>query len=420
MLPLSFIRENPDLIKKAAKDKGYFAPVDQILELDARRRAILTKLESLRAEQNAASKRVARDKNPEEIERLRHISKEVDELDDQVKSVEQELEVLLLEVPNPAHPSVPVGFGEERNVVIREWGKLTAFDFEPRPHYEIGKELGILEFETAAKIAGSRFAVLWGIGARLERVLIDFMLDLHTREHGYLEVLPPYLVNSAAMVGTANLPKFAGDVFKVADEDLYLIPTAEVPLTNLHREEILDGSILPLKYVAYSPCFRSEAGAAGKDTRGYIRLHQFNKVELVQLTKPEQSLDALEELTRHAEEVLQRLNLPYRVLLMCTGETGFAQWKKYDIEVWCPGIKRYLEVSSCSVFGDFQARRANIRFRRSAGQKPEYVHTLNGSGLALPRTIVAILENYQQKDGSVIVPPVLRESLGCDIIRTVV
>jgi len=420
MLPLSFIRENPDLIKKAAKDKGYFAPVDQILELDARRRAILTKLESLRAEQNAASKRLARDKNPEEIERLRHISKEVDELDDQVKSVEQELEVLLLEVPNPAHPSVPVGFGEERNVVIREWGKLTAFDFEPRPHYEIGKELGILEFETAAKIAGSRFAVLWGIGARLERVLIDFMLDLHTREHGYLEVLPPYLVNSAAMVGTANLPKFAGDVFKVADEDLYLIPTAEVPLTNLHREEILDGSILPLKYVAYSPCFRSEAGAAGKDTRGYIRLHQFNKVELVQLTKPEQSLDALEELTRHAEEVLQRLNLPYRVLLMCTGETGFAQWKKYDIEVWCPGIKRYLEVSSCSVFGDFQARRANIRFRRSAGQKPEYVHTLNGSGLALPRTIVAILENYQQKDGSVIVPPVLRESLGCDIIRTVV
>jgi seryl-tRNA synthetase len=324
----------------------------------------------------------------------------------------RERDELLLRVPNLFHESVPIGETEDDNVVIREWGSRPSFEFEPRPHYEIGEALGIMDFERAARVSGSRFAFLTGAGARLERALVQFMLDLHTREHGYTEVYAPLLVNSASMVGTAQLPKFAEDAFRVEGRDLWLIPTAEVPVTNFHRQEILDGSQLPRKYVCYSPCFRSEAGAAGKDTRGYIRMHQFSKVELVRLVEPENSLEALEELTSQAEEVLRRLGLHYQVMVMCTGDMGFAQYKKYDLNVWAPGLGRYLEVSSCSLFTDFQARRASLRYRPAPGQPPRFVHTLNGSALALTRTLDAVLETYQRADGGVDIPEVLRPYFG--------
>jgi seryl-tRNA synthetase len=316
-----------------------------------------------------------------------------------------------MRVPNVFHESVPVGETYEDNVVVREWGTQPAFDFAPRPHHEIGEALGIMDFERAARVAGSRFAFLRGTGARLERAMVQFMLDLHTREHGYTEVYAPFLVNSAAMTGTAQLPKFGEDAFRIEGRDLWLIPTAEVPLTNMHRDEMLEGAQLPLSYVGYSPCFRSEAGSAGQDTRGYIRMHQFSKVELVKLVHPDRSLEALEELTGHAEVVLQRLGLHYRVLAMCTGDMGFSQYKKYDLEAWAPGMGRYLEVSSISVFNDFQARRANLRFRPAAGQAPQFLHTLNGSALALPRTIDAVIETYQQADGSIAIPEALRPYL---------
>ncbi|MFY9616413.1 MAG: serine--tRNA ligase [Candidatus Dormiibacterota bacterium] len=423
MLALSFIRENPELVKKAALDKGMEAPVDRVLELDAENRRLIQEVEKRAAEQNALSKRIgpaiAEAKKagkgaadvPEmaEAERLKA---EIKRLEAQRTEIERELSGLLLEVPNVYHQSVPVAPDERGNQEIRSWGERPSFDFDPRPHYEIGEALGVLDFERAAKVTGSRFAFLVGEGALLERALVQWMLDTHTRRHGYIEVLPPFLVNSDSMTGTANLPKFADDAFKVEGRDLWLVPTAEVPVTNLYRDEILDGGRLPIRHVAYSPCFRSEAGAAGKDTRGYVRLHQFNKVEMVKFTRPEGSLDELESLTNDAEEILQELGLHYRVLLMCTGDMGFAQYKKYDLEAWAPGLDRYLEVSSCSLFTDFQARRAGIRFRPEPGAKPQFAHTLNGSGLALVRTVTAILETYQRADGTVTVPEVLRPYMG--------
>ena len=419
MLPLQLIRDNPDQVRQAARNKGEDAPVDHILELDGKNRALIQEIEKRAAEQNALGKRVgpaiaaARGAGKDasevpEMAELERLKGEIKALEQRRSEVERELNQLLLLVPNVHHPSVPVGPDASANQELRSWGERPSFAFPPRPHYEVGEALGIMDFERAAKVTGSRFAFMVGAGARLERGLIQYMLDTHTRRHGYVEVQPPFLVNSDAMTGTANLPKFAGDSFKVADRDLWLIPTAEVPLTNMYRDEILDGARLPIRHVAYSPSFRSEAGAAGKDTRGYVRLHQFNKVEMVKFTTPESSLQELDALTADAEVILQELGLHYRVLLMCTGDMGFAQYKKYDLEAWAPGLGRYLEVSSCSAFQDFQARRANIRFRPEPGAKPQFVHTINGSGLALVRTVSAILETYQREDGSVTVPEVLR------------
>ena len=412
MLGLDFIRRHPEEVKRAAALKGEAAPVDEVLALDQRWREATARAEAARAGQNALSKEFGRTRDHSMLPRMRELAETVKTLMAEADALRSRLDELLLQVPNVFHESVPIGEAYEDNVAIREWGERPAFHFEPRPHYEIGEALDIMDFERAARVSGSRFAFLKGAGARLERALVQFMLDLHTNEHGYTEVYAPFLVNSASMTGTAQLPKFAVDAFRLEGRDLWLIPTAEVPVTNLHREEILDGSRLPLSYVGYSPCFRSEAGSAGQDTRGYIRMHQFSKVELVKLVQPDRSLQALEELTAQAEEVLRRLNLHYRVLAMCTGDMGFAQYKKYDLEAWAPGMGRYLEVSSCSVFNDFQARRANLRFRPGPGQPPQFVHTLNGSGLALPRTIDAVIETYQREDGSVAVPEALQPYMG--------
>lgn len=342
------------------------------------------------------------------ISEMRQVSQQVKELDRELRVIEEELQQLLLAIPNIPHESVPVGETEDDNVEIRRWGNVPQFTFEPKPHWELADDLNILDFERAAKVTGSRFVFYKGLGARLERALINFMMDLHVEEHGYEEMLPPYLVNRASMTGTGQLPKFAEDAFHVESDDFFLIPTAEVSVTNYHRDEILDGDRLPINYVAYSACFRSEAGSAGRDTRGLIRQHQFNKVELVKFVKPEDSYAELEKLTNHAEKVLQLLNLPYRVMSMCTADLGFTAAKKYDLEVWIPSYKTYREISSCSNFETFQARRANIRFRTEPKAKPQHVHTLNGSGLAVGRTVAAILENYQREDGSVEIPEVLR------------
>ena len=418
MLGLDFIRKHPDEVKRAAELKGEPAPVDEILALDKRWREATARAETARAEQNLLSREFAKSRDQSLLTRTRELAETVKRLTTDADSLRAQLDDLLLRVPNVFHESVPVGESQDDNLVVREWGTRPTFPFEPRTHYDIGEALGIMDFERAARVAGSRFAFLKGAGARLERALAQFMIDLHTTEHGYTEVFAPLLVNSASMTGTGNLPKFGEDAFRVEGRDLWLIPTSEVPVTNLHREEMLDGSVLPLSYVCYSPCFRSEAGAAGQDTRGYIRMHQFSKVELVKLVKPDRSLQALEELTRHAEEVLRRLGLQYRVLVMCTGDMGFSQYKKYDLEAWAPGLGRYLEVSSCSLFNDFQARRAHLRFRPGRGAPPEFVHTLNGSGLALPRTIDALIETYQQADGTIAVPAVLRPYMaGMEVIR---
>ena len=417
MLSLNFIREHPDLVRQGAYLKGEPAPVDEILRLDAERRQTLTELEGLKAEQNRRSAAMAKQRDEAAIEELRRIREQVKGLHERLAPLEARLNMLLLEVPNPPHESVPQGRDSSENVTVRVWGERRRFGFRPRPHYELGERLQMLDFERGVKVATSRFLFLKGAGARLERALLNFMLDLHTREHGYSEVLPPQLVNRASMTGTGQLPKFEDDAFRVEKKDLFLIPTAEVPVTNLYRDEVLEQEDLPRKHVAWSTNFRSEAGAAGKDTRGYVRLHQFNKVELVKFVEPESSMDELESLVKDAESVLQLLEIPYRVLLMCTGDMGFSQWKKYDLEAYCPGEDRYLEVSSCSNFADFQARRANIRYRPKGG-KPQFVHTLNGSGLALPRTFAALLENYQQEDGSVAVPSALRLYMGgLDVIR---
>jgi seryl-tRNA synthetase len=420
MLALSFIREHPDEVRTAAKNKGAGdAPIDRILELDGRLRELIQQTETRAAEQNRLSKAAgpligkaraegrATDDIPE-LRQLEALKAELRGFEQDRGDVQRELDRLLLEVPNIYAPEVPVAPGESGNVEVRTWGERPRFGFQARTHYDIGEALDIMDFERGARVAGSRFVFLKGQGARLERALAQFMLDVQARRHGYVEVQPPFLVNSSAMTGTANLPKFAEDSFRVVDRDLWLVPTAEVPVTNMYGDEILDAAQLPIRHVAFSPCFRSEAGAAGKDTRGYVRLHQFNKVEMVKFTTPETSVTEHEALTHDAEVVLQELGLPYRVLLMCTGDMGFAQYKKFDIEAWAPGLDRYLEVSSCSNFQDFQARRANIRYRPEGGGKPQFVHTINGSGLALVRTVSALLEVYQQADGRVRVPPALR------------
>ena len=417
MLSLSFIREHPDLVKDGARKKGEPAPVDEIVRLDAQRREILTRLEQLKAEQNRRSAAMAKARDQAAIDALRGLKDEVKALEQKLAPIDAHLNALLLEVPNLPDPSVPEGKDLSANPTIRESGLDRKLAFTPRSHYELGERLGLFDFERGVKVATSRFYFLKGAGARLERALLNFMIDLHVREHEYAEVFPPFLLNRAAMTGTGQLPKFEDDAFRIEKKDLFLVPTAEVPVTNMYREEILAASELPIKHVAWSTNFRSEAGAAGKDTRGYIRLHQFNKVELVKFVEPERSSAELELLVKDAEDVLQRLELPYRLILLCTGDMGFGQSKTYDLEAWSPGENRFLEVSSCSNYNDFQARRANIRYRRKDG-KVDFVHTLNGSGLALPRTVVAILENYQQEDGTIRVPTALRSYMGgLDVIR---
>ena len=418
MLDLKHFRANFEEVKQKLEHRGEdLTDLGKFEELDVRRRELILKTEELKSKRNEVSGQVAvlkREKKDAEhlITEMREVGDEIKVLDDDLRQVEDQLEYLLLSIPNIPHDSVPIGETEDDNVLDRKWGDLPQFSFEAKPHWEIADGLGIVDFERASKVTGSRFVFYKGLGARLERALISFMLDLHVDEHGYEEILPPYLVNRASMTGTGQLPKFEEDAFLIESEDYFLIPTAEVPVTNLYRDEILSGEELPLKYAAFSACFRSEAGSAGRDTRGLIRQHQFNKVELVKFVKPEDSYDELEKLTANAERVLQLLGLPYRVMSMCSADLGFTAAKKYDIEVWIPSYETYREISSCSNFEAFQARRANIRFRRDPKAKPEHVHTLNGSGLAIGRTVAAILENYQQEDGSVIIPEVLRPYMG--------
>jgi seryl-tRNA synthetase len=414
MLDMKYLRANLEEVKNKLQHRGEdLSELDHFEELDVKRRNLLAEVEQLKSKRNEVSQQVAALKREKQdadqlIAEMREVGDKIKVLDDEFKTVEAALEQILLGIPNLPHESVPVGDTEDENVPIRHWGEKTHFNFEFKPHWDIATDLNILDFERAGKVTGSRFVFYMGLGARLERALYNFMLDLHTEEHGYVEVLPPYMVNRASMTGTGQLPKFEEDAFLIEQEDYFLIPTAEVPVTNLHREEILSVNNLPISYAAFSACFRSEAGSAGRDTRGLIRQHQFNKVELVKFVKPEESYEQLEVLTGHAEKVLQLLKLPYRVLSMCTGDLGFTAAKKYDIEVWMPSYDAYREISSCSNFEAFQARRANIRFRRDPKGKPEHVHTLNGSGLAIGRTVAAILENYQQEDGSVVIPEVLR------------
>jgi seryl-tRNA synthetase len=415
LLDAKLLRNEFDRVKQAMIDRGgkSLEEINKFAALDTARRELLQEAEQLKNRRNIVSQEVAGKKKSGEsadslIEEMRIVSDHIKFLDDELRFVEVDLNLVLLSIQNMPHVSVPVGKSEDENVEIRKWSEPTAFAFEPKPHWEIGHELGILDFEAAAKVTGSRFVFYKGLGARLERALINFMMDLHATEHGYEEMLPPYIVNSDSLTGTGQFPKFAEDVFKLTDSDYYLIPTAEVPVTNYHRDDILALEQLPKYFVAFSACFRSEAGSAGRDTRGLIRQHQFNKVELVKLVLPETSYNELEKLTSDAEKVLQLLKLPYRVLTLCTGDLGFTSAKTYDLEVWLPHSQMYREISSCSNFEDFQARRANIRFRRDAKAKPEFVHTLNGSGLALGRTVAAILENYQQADGTVVIPEVLR------------
>lgn len=418
MLDLKFLRANFNEVKEKLKFRGEdLTDLGRFEELDAKRRELIAQTEELKSKRNEVSQQIAQLKREKQdadhlIVEMREVGDRVKQLDEELRSVEEELELLLLSIPNVPHESTPVGETEDDNVEVRKWGEIKQFDFEPKPHWDLGTDLNILDFERASKVTGSRFVFYKGLGARLERALINFMMDLHMDEHGYEEILPPYMVNRTSMTGTGQLPKFEEDAFKIKEEDYFLIPTAEVPVTNLHRDEILSGDQLPIAYTAYSASFRSEAGSAGRDTRGLIRQHQFNKVELVRFVKPEDSYDELEKLTGHAEKVLQLLGLPYRVLSMCTADLGFTAAKKYDIEVWIPSYETYREISSCSNFESFQARRANIRFRRDTKAKPEHVHTLNGSGLAIGRTVAAILENYQQEDGSIQIPEVLRPYMG--------
>lgn len=407
MIPLQRIREDPEAIRRGAELKGEPAPVDQILQLDEKARTLRVQVENLRAEQNAASKQIRGKPTDEQREQLAQLKRRLQDGEAELSGLDAQIQELLLDVPNPPHESVPIGESEDDNVPIRHWGEPKQFDFAPRPHYDIGEQLGIFDFERAVKLSGARFAVLRGAGARLHRALGLWFLDVATLRHGYTEIAPPLLVRRETMVGAAQLPKFEDQAYH-SDDDTFLIPTAEVPVTNLYRDEILDAAELPIRHVAYTPCFRREAGAAGKDTRGYIRMHQFEKVELVKFTTPETSLEELESLVADAEILLQELGIHYRVLSMCTADMGFAQWKKYDLEAWAPGMGRWLEVSSCSVFAEFQARRAGIRYRPAPGEKPRFVHTLNGSGLALARVFDAVLETYQQADGSVVVPHVLQ------------
>jgi len=425
MLDLNFVRGNLPLIERKLRDRGMNP--DEVLrdfsEVDARRREHITNMERLRATQNKASEEIARLKREQQdasaqMAEMRRVREQVAEMEKQAAVFEAQLQDILKTIPNLPHESVPVGGGAEENVEVRRWGAPPKFDFAPKPHWELGAQLGVLDLERAVKLTGARFAVYWGLGARMERALANFMLDLHTREHGYTEVLPPFMVNADSMYGTGQLPKFEAELFKVphGDKNLYLIPTAEVPVTNLFRDEVLDAARLPVKLTAWTPCFRSEAGSYGKDVRGIIRQHQFQKVELVKFARPDTSYEELESLTANAEEVLKRLGLHYRVVALSTGDMGFSAAKTYDIEVWLPGQELFREISSCSNFESYQARRANIRWRPEGKGKTEFVHTLNGSGLAVGRTWLAILENYQQADGSVLVPEVLRPLVGLERI----
>jgi seryl-tRNA synthetase len=417
MLDLHFVREHTDRVAEALRKRGSTLSLSPFREMDERRRGALVEVEGLKKLRNESSKRIGQlvksggDAAPLK-EEMRWVGERIAALEKEVESAQEELKGLLAEIPNLPHADVPEGRSPDDNPVLRTWGEPPRFEFEPKAHWEIGASLGILDFERAAKVAGSRFAVYFGEGARLERALIQLMLDLHTKEHGYLEVLPPFMVNAAALFGTGQLPKFEADLFKVEPGGYYLVPTAEVPVTNLHAGEILEGHRLPIAYCAHTPCFRSEAGSYGKDVRGLIRQHQFNKVELVRFSRPEDSYRQLDVLTAHAEEVLKRLELPYRVVELCSADLGFSSARTYDLEVWLPGQQLYREISSCSNFEDFQARRAGIRFRPEPGAKTDLVHTLNGSGLAVGRTLVAVLENYQRADGTVTVPEALRPYLG--------
>jgi seryl-tRNA synthetase len=420
MLDPGFVRDNLEAVQKGMTNRGLnvTAELQQLATAESHRRRLIPTIEGLKREQNTSGDEVARAKRQgQEVKHLFEASKmraqKIKQLEVELDAAERQRTILLETFPNLPHASVPAGKGADDNVVVRTWGEPRAFDFEPKAHWDLGTQLGIIDFERATKISGTRFSVLMGAGAALERALINFMLSLHTNEHGYTEVLPPFLVSSSTLYGTGQLPKFEQDLFKIAGEwDLYLIPTAEVPVTNLYRGEILDGRLLPIKYTAYTPCFRSEAGSYGTDTRGLIRQHQFDKVELVKFTTPEQSYDELESLTANAERVLQLLGLPYRTVVLCTGDMGFSSAKTYDIEVWLPSQKVYREISSCSNCEAFQARRANIKYRAEGTGKAEHVHTLNGSGLAVGRTLIAILENYQHKDGTVEIPEALRPFMG--------
>lgn len=422
MLDIKRIRENLDEIKQAMTKRGEKEfDLDEVVVLDDKRRDILKEVEVMKNELNVESKKIPQlIKEGKDVDdakaSLKVLSDKIKEMDEKLREVEADIEFKLMRIPNVPNPNVPQGTTDEDNVEIRKWGNVPEFSFENKAHWDIGTNLGILDFETGAKITGSRFTLYKGLGARLERAIVNFFLNSHT-DNGYIEILPPFMANKSSFVGTGQLPKFAEDMFKVEDSEYFLIPTAEVPVTNIHRDEILSFDKLPISYCAYTPCFRSEAGSAGRDTRGLVRQHQFNKVELVKFVAPEESYNELEKLTADAEKMLQLLGLPYRVVKICTGDLGFTAAFKYDLEVWMPSYNRYVEISSCSNFEDFQARRAKIRFKRDKKSKAEYVHTLNGSGLAVGRTLAAILENYQQEDGSVVVPEVLRPYMGVDVIK---
>lgn len=421
MLDIKFIRENPDLVKNAVSNKNEKADVDLLLKLDLRKREILHQVEDLKHKRNVVSKQIGAAKKKGEdaskpVSEMQQVGSEIKQLDGELAGLENQIKEILIWIPNVPHPSVPIG-GETENEEIKSWGEKPEFDFDPLPHWELGDKLKLMEFDRSSKLSGSNFITFRNLGARLERALINFMLDLHIKKHGYVEISPPFIVRRDIMFGTAQLPKLEDDMYRIEHDDLFLIPTAEVPVTSIYQGEIVDGAKLPINFVAYTPCFRREAGSYGRDTRGLIRIHQFDKVEMVKFVKPENSYDEHEKLLQDAEEVLQLLELPYRILVLATGDLSFAAAKCYDIEVWAAGVKKYLEVSSISNYVDFQARRSNIRFRRASDSKPEFVHTLNGSGLALPRTVIAILENYQTDEGTVVVPEVLRPYMGVDIIK---
>jgi seryl-tRNA synthetase len=422
MLDIRYIREHSDRVRKAAADKGSTVDIDGFLELDSERRDLIGKADGLKEERNRVSQEIGErkkvgDNASSAIQEMRKVSDNIKVLDEQIRIIEKKMWEIQIQIPNIPHSSVPVGLDPSSNQVVKKWGTSPECDFNVKPHWEIGHDLGLLDFDRGSQLSGSNFIAYKGLGAVLERALINFMIDLHTRKHGYLEVSVPFIVKREMMFGTGQLAKLEEDMYLVEKDDLFLIPTAEVPVTNLHREEIVDEDDLPIKYTAYTPCFRREAGSYGADTRGLIRIHQFDKVEMVKFVRPETSYDELETLLENAEEVLQLLEIPYRVVVLATGDLSFAAAKCYDIEVYAPGIDRWLEVSSCSNYEDFQARRMNIRFRSSRGAKPEFIHTLNGSGLALPRTVIAIMENYQTDEGTVVVPEVLRKYMGIDVIK---
>lgn len=419
MIDIKIIREKPDLIRQSLRNRNDNAPLDEILALDERYRTSLQQAEALRAKRNEVSKQISKmkDKPSELIAEMRQVGEQIDSLEAATAKMWAELEDYLLRLPNIPNPSVPVGKDSADNIVVRSSAEPKGFSFTPLPHWELAEKLDIIDFQRGVKLSGTRFYVLKGLGARLQRALINFMLDLHVKKHGYQEIYPPFMVKRECLVGSSNLPKFADNLYRDAEDDLWFVPTAEVPLTNLHRDEILPPGTLPIYYVAYTACFRREKMAAGKDTRGIKRGHQFDKVELYKFVEPETSVAELDKMVNDAEDICLQLNIPYRVVQLCTGDLGFASTRSFDLEMWAPGCGEWLEVSSCSNCGDFQARRANIRYRPEANAKPQLVHTLNGSGLALPRVVISILENYQQADGSIVIPEVLRPYMGADVIR---